>query len=82
MDTTITLVNDTTSVSLHCEADGATSYYWEKQSGVFLSSVTGVSTNSITFVNITLQDAGSYRCVANNASGRSASDYVHLDIRG
>jgi len=82
MDTTITLVNDMTSVSLSCEADGATSYYWERQSKSISSSATGISTNSITFVNLQLQDADNYRCVANNASGRNASNYAHLNISG
>jgi len=82
MDTTITLVNDITNVSLSCEADETAFYLWEKQSGYITSSVTGISTNFITFVNLTLQDAGNYRCVAFNGSGASVSNYAQLFING
>ena len=82
MDTTITLVNDTTSVSLTCEADGATSYNWERQSGSVPSGATGVNTNVLTFFNITPEDAGNYRCVATNASGSIDSNYAALSVIG
>ena len=82
MDTTITLVNDTTSVSLTCEADGATSYNWERQSGSVPSGATGVNTNVLTFINITPEDAGNYQCVATNASGSVDSNYAVLSVIG
>ena len=82
MNTTVTLVNDTTSVSLTCEVDGATSYNWERQSGSIPSGATGVNTNTLTIINLTPEDAGNYRCVATNASGSSESDYGNLTING
>jgi len=82
MNTTVTLVNDTTSVSLACEADGATSYIWERQSGSIASGATGVNTNILTFINLTPEDAGNYRCVATNASGSIESDYGALTVIG
>jgi len=82
MNTTITLVNDTTSVSLTCEADGATSYNWERQSGSIQSGATRVSTNILTFINIIPEDAGNYRCVATNDSGSSESNYATLTVIG
>ena len=82
MDTTLTLVNDSTSVSLTCEADGVTSYNWERENGSIPSGATGVNTNTLTIINLTPEDAGNYRCVATNASGSSQSDYATLTVNG
>jgi len=82
MDTTVTLVDDSTSVSLTCEADGATSYNWERQSGSIPSGATGVNTSTLTVINLTPEDVGNYRCVAINASGSSQSNYAILTVNG
>ena len=82
MDMTINLVNDTTSVSLTCEADGASSYRWERQNDVIPSDSTGVNTTTLTLINLQPEDAGNYRCVATNASGSSESNYANLTING
>jgi len=82
MNTSVTLFNDTTSVSLTCEADGTTFYSWERQNGNIPSGATGVNTNTLTFINLTLQDAGNYRCIATNASGSSESNYGRLTVNG
>ena len=82
VDVTISLVNDTTNVSLTCEAYGASSYNWERQNGVIPSDSTGVNTNTLTLINLQPEDAGNYRCVATNASGNSGSNYTHLTING
>jgi len=82
MSTSVTLVNDTTSVSLTCEADGATSYYWERQSGSIPNSAIGVNTNTLTIINIQPEDAGNYRCLATNASGSTESNYATLTVNG
>ena len=79
---TVSLENNSTSVSLTCKADGATSYDWEKQSGSIPSGATEVNTNSLTFINLTPEDAGNYQCVATNASGSSESNYAILTING
>ena len=82
MNTTVTLVNDTTIVSLTCEADGTTSYNWERQSGSIPFGASGVNTNTLTIINLTPEDASNYRCVATNASGSSVSNYATLTVNG
>ena len=82
MDITITLTNDTTSVSITCEADGASSYNWERQNGVIPSDSTGVNTNTLTLINLQPEGTGNYRCVATNASGSGESNYANITING
>ena len=82
MNITINLVNDTTSVSLTCEADGASSYNWERQNGDIPSDSTGENTNTLTLINLQPEDPSNYRCVATNASGSRPSDYATVTING
>ena len=82
MNSSINLENNSTNVTLTCEAGGATSYIWTRQSGSIPSGATGVNTNTLTIINLTPEDAGNYRCVATNASGSSESNYANLTVVG
>ena len=82
MDMTITLTNDTTNVLLTCEADGASSYNWERQNDDIPSDSAGVNTNTLTIINLQPEDAGNYRCVATNVAGNNNSNYAKLTITG
>ena len=70
------------NATLTCEADGATSYNWKRQSGSIPSGAIGVNTNTLTIINLQPEDAGNYRCVATNGSGSSYSDYATAIVKG
>ena len=82
MDAAIQLVTSIANHTLTCEADGASSYNWERQNGVVPSDSIGVNTNALTLINLQPDDAGNYRCVATNASAISFSNYANLTING
>ena len=81
-NTLLSLTSNFTNVSFVCEADGASSYYWERLDGSVSASATGVNTSSLIIINLRLNDAGYYRCVANNSGGSTKSKYAKLTLIG
>ena len=82
ISTLIRLKDNFTTVPFTCEADGAISYYWEKQHGDIPLSAIGVNTSNLTLINLRLEDAGNYRCVGINGSGSTESEYATLTLKG
>ena len=82
MSQVVGLKSNFTNISLTCEAEGASTYRWERQYDSIPSNAIGVNTNTLTLINLQLKDAGQYRCVATNSSGSTDSDYAVLILRG
>ena len=80
VDVVIQLCTNFTNHTLTCEADGVSSYNWERRNGTIPSDSTGVNTNTLTLINLQPEDAGNYRCVATNASGSNESNYAVVTI--
>jgi len=82
MNVTVSLVNDSTNVSLNCEADGALCYIWEREDGAQLSNSIGANNTNLTLIGVHPEDAGYYRCVAINDNGHNKSDDAIITING
>ena len=81
-DISVDLKSNFVNLTLTCEADGATSYNWERQKDNIPSGAIGVNTNAFTIINLQPEDAGNYRCVATNGCGSSYSDDAIITING
>ena len=57
-------------------------YQWEMKNGGFDSRAQGVISHQLTITNLKPDDAGEYRCVMSNSTGKLLSDYVSITIRG
>ena len=82
MNTYIRLESNFTNVSLTCEADGGLSYYWQRQNVNIPSDAIGVNSSVLTLIDLKLNDAGNYRCIAINDSGSTESKYATLTLKG
>ena len=82
IDKEVSLFGNIFNFSLTCDAIGAMSYNWERESGSIPSGAIGVNTNTLTIINLQPEDAGNYRCVATNTNGSSYSEYATITITG
>ena len=78
----VNLSINTLSFTMKCIPDDERlEYTWEKQDGV-LSRAHGINSSHLTLLNLTVENAGRYRCIVHNSTGRIASDYIMLTIKG
>jgi len=82
MNEEIVLSTNNYNLSLTCEANGATSYHWERQSGSIPSGAIGVNTANLTIINLQPEGAGNYRCVATSEAPCMQSNYTSVKFNG
>ena len=82
MNKTVRINNDSVRADFMCLADGASSYFWLKESDDISSTAEGINTNNLLLLNILPSDGGRYQCVAVNENGRSYSNYATLSVEG
>jgi len=78
----ITISDEHLLLSLTCKAEGARSYYWEKENGDIPYGATGVDSNTLTLTNLMPIHAGNYRCVVSSKSDSNFTDYATVTING
>ena len=57
-------------------------YEWEKRNDNLPSRAQGVHSSTLTIINLKPKDSGEYRCVVSNSTGRIASEYLPVNIKG
>jgi len=81
-DKTVQVNNRSTSVTFTCMANGALSYYWQKDNVTIASNAEGIRNNILMLHNIQPTINGCYRCVAVNDHGRTYSNPAMLIVKG
>ena len=82
MSNEIVLSTNNYNLSLTCEADGATSYNWERNGSNIPPGAIGVNTSTLTIINLQPEDAGNYRCVASSEDPCLLSNYTSIKFNG
>jgi len=70
----------TSPLQLICEAEGATSYKWEKEDGNIPQHAGGVESNTLVFTTLRQLDVGNYRCVVTGDGESVYSNYAKVTI--
>ena len=70
-------------MSMRCIPDQHDLHYvWEKRNDNLPSRAQGVHSSTLTIINLKPEDSGEYRCVVSNSTGRIASEYLPVTIKG
>ena len=68
---------------MKCGANnGQFNYTWEKKRGIISSRAKGVHSSQLTIFNLRPEDAGEYRCMISNSTGKITSQHSKLIITG
>ena len=79
----ISLTVNNFNMSLKCIPDQHDlNYVWEKRNDNLPSRAQGVHSSTLTIFNLKPEDSGEYRCVVSNSSGRIASEYQPVTVKG
>ena len=57
-------------------------YVWEKRNGILPARAQGVHSSHLTITNVIPNDSGDYRCIISNTTGKIASNFSTLYIKG
>ena len=57
-------------------------YKWDRKNTRLPSAARGRNSEQLTINNLTPKDSGEYRCIMSNSTGKIASDYVSVTIKG
>jgi len=81
---TVLFSGESVNLTLTCMANETSSYYWERQNGDIPFTSTGAYTNTLILIDVQLEDAGNYRCVAFvcNIVNHSFSNYATVTVNG
>ena len=79
---TVLLNSNNLYFSLTCNTKEAAIYKWKREDGVISSSATGLTTNTLTFINVQPADSGKYYCIATNGSGTTSSNLAVITVKG
>jgi len=78
----ISLLLNTFNLSMSCQPNKSyLTYTWEKK-GEFPSKILETSLSTLTITNVKPNDSGEYRCIVSNSTGKIASEYAMLIVRG
>jgi len=57
-------------------------YVWEKRNDNLPSRAQGVHSSTLTIIFLRPKDSGEYRCIVSNSTGRIASNYSSIIVKG
>jgi len=83
MNSPVYLGSNTFNLSIKCIPDEPNFYYlWERTNGNLPTRAQGTHSSHMTIFNLLPEDSGDYRCVMGNFTGRVASNFSTLVVKG